>query len=95
MNRSVDEYLNICTESNHNSSDKDAGDAETVSKIEKAYRTVLGELGEDVDREGLLRTPLRAAKAMQFFTKGYKETPQGECRPAPQSSSSFRVQFEK
>uniref|UniRef100_A0A671THR9 GTP cyclohydrolase 1 n=1 Tax=Sparus aurata TaxID=8175 RepID=A0A671THR9_SPAAU len=48
--------------------------AEKLSHIEKAYTTILSELGEDVKREGLLRTPLRAAKAMQFLTKGYKET---------------------
>ncbi|CAL8255362.1 unnamed protein product [Lota lota] len=45
-----------------------------LSTIERAYSTILTELGEDVEREGLLRTPLRAAKAMQFLTKGYKET---------------------
>ena len=56
---------------------KDDTDSNKLSHIEKAYTTILGELGEDVDREGLLRTPLRAAKAMQFFTKGYKETTQG------------------
>ncbi|XP_030270944.1 GTP cyclohydrolase 1-like [Sparus aurata] len=48
--------------------------AEKLSHTEKAYTTILSELGEDVEREGLLRTPLRAAKAMQFLTKGYKET---------------------
>ncbi len=46
--------------------------------IEKAYCTILSELGENVEREGLLRTPLRAAKAMQFFTKGYQESIEGE-----------------
>lgn len=50
---------------------------EKPSHMEDAYSTILGELGEDVGREGLLRTPLRAAKAMQFLTKGYKETTQG------------------
>ncbi|CAL8299395.1 unnamed protein product [Merluccius merluccius] len=56
-----------------------AGETETwskLSRIQRAYSTVLTELGEDVDREGLLRTPLRAAKAMQFLTKGYHETTQ-------------------
>ncbi|XP_068445916.1 GTP cyclohydrolase 1 2-like [Clinocottus analis] len=55
---------------------KDAADATHLSRTSEAYTTILSELGEDVDREGLLRTPLRAAKAMQFLTKGYKETTQ-------------------
>uniref|UniRef100_A0A4W6E312 GTP cyclohydrolase 1 n=1 Tax=Lates calcarifer TaxID=8187 RepID=A0A4W6E312_LATCA len=55
---------------------EDAADSNNLCHIEKAYSTILSELGEDVDREGLLRTPLRAAKAMQFLTKGYKETTQ-------------------
>ncbi|QPG75071.1 GTP cyclohydrolase I [Brettanomyces nanus] len=42
-------------------------------KIEDAIRTILIELGEDVNREGLIRTPERYAKAMLFFTKGYED----------------------
>ncbi|KAM8772409.1 GTP cyclohydrolase 1-like [Acanthopagrus schlegelii] len=50
--------------------------ADKLSHIEKAYTTILSELGEDAERESLLCTPLPAAKAMQFLTKGYKETTQ-------------------
>ncbi|NWU82685.1 GCH1 cyclohydrolase, partial [Onychorhynchus coronatus] len=39
-----------------------------------AYTSILRELGEDPQRPGLLKTPWRAATAMQFFTKGYQET---------------------
>nr|XP_060609385.1 GTP cyclohydrolase 1 [Anolis sagrei ordinatus] len=39
-----------------------------------AYATILRALGEDPQRQGLLKTPWRAATAMQFFTKGYQET---------------------
>ena len=57
---------------------KKAEDKSRVSAIEAAYSIILRELGEDTDRQGLLRTPLRAAKAMQFLTKGYHENVNGE-----------------
>lgn len=43
-----------------------------------SYRMLLSGLGEDPDRQGLLKTPERAAKAMLFFTKGYDQTLEGE-----------------
>ncbi|XP_076825759.1 GTP cyclohydrolase 1-like isoform X1 [Clavelina lepadiformis] len=45
-----------------------------VSDMESAFKTILHEVGEDPNRQGLLKTPKRAAEAMLFFTKGYKET---------------------
>ncbi|KAK6478961.1 GTP cyclohydrolase 1 [Huso huso] len=41
--------------------------------IAAAYTSILRGLGEDPLRQGLLKTPRRAATAMQFFTKGYQE----------------------
>jgi GTP cyclohydrolase I len=37
------------------------------------YRAIINGLGENCDREGLQSTPLRAAKAMQFLTRGYQQ----------------------
>ncbi|KAF2455529.1 hypothetical protein BDY21DRAFT_67274 [Lineolata rhizophorae] len=44
-----------------------------LAKLSDAVKTILECLGEDPDREGLLETPERYAKAMLFFTKGYEE----------------------
>lgn len=42
--------------------------------MHELYKKLLKEIGEDVDREGLEETPLRAAKAMRYLTKGYNES---------------------
>ncbi|KAL3967902.1 IQ calmodulin-binding motif-containing protein 1 [Sarotherodon galilaeus] len=58
----------------HETSRKESEDESRLPALEAAYTDILRHLGEDTDREGLLRTPLRAAKAIQFLTKGYHET---------------------
>jgi len=56
---------------------------EKITEILKGnYETIITELGEDAAREGLLKTPERAAKAMQFLTKGYNEDPETILRSA-------------
>ena len=46
-------------------------DEGTTSSLMENYRSVLAQLGEDPNREGLQKTPERLAKAMQFLTQGY------------------------
>ncbi len=50
-------------------------DEEVTSGLIKNYHEALGLLGEDPDREGLIKTPERVAKAMQFLTQGYSQDP--------------------
>jgi len=42
-------------------------------KVKDLVKTLLTEIGEDPEREGLLRTPLRVAKAYEFLTRGYHQ----------------------
>jgi len=47
-------------------------DEDLTAVLAKNYRQAIGLLGEDPEREGLLKTPERIAKAMQFITQGYQ-----------------------
>ena len=47
-------------------------DEDVTSELAQGYRQAIGLLGEDPQREGLLKTPERIAKAMQFITQGYQ-----------------------
>jgi len=52
---------------------KDFYDEEVTSSISEMFSGMINTLGEDVSREGLVKTPERAAKAMQFLTQGYQQ----------------------
>ena len=48
-------------------------DSATTEQIARHVEAILALLGEDPEREGLVKTPERVAKALQFITKGYQE----------------------
>jgi GTP cyclohydrolase I len=54
----------------------------SLNKISSDYLDILKEVGEQPNREGLLKTPLRAAKAMQYLTHGYDLDPSAILRSA-------------
>jgi GTP cyclohydrolase I len=61
-----------------------------IERIAERYRGVLHDLGENPDREGLLKTPERAAKALQFLTHGYGLDPAEILR-----SAMFREEYQQ
>ncbi|WP_018935605.1 GTP cyclohydrolase I FolE [Thioalkalivibrio sp. ALJ24] len=54
-------------------SDEEPDNRTPADQLAAHYREILAGLGEDPEREGLKDTPLRAAKAMQYLTRGYEE----------------------
>ena len=54
---------------------KENYDTGLVESISDHYKNILEKIGEDPSREGLLKTPERAAKAMMFFSQGYDVEP--------------------
>ena len=50
-------------------------DSKKIEELAFHYKKILELLGEDANREGLLKTPERVAKAMMFLTKGYNQNP--------------------
>ncbi len=60
-------------------------DDETTRQLSECYRKIIELTGENADREGLLKTPERAAKAIQFNTQGY-----GQDAVAILNSARFR-----
>ena len=53
-----------------------------TEKLSYHYKEILKLLGEDPEREGLVKTPYRVAKSMQFMTRGYTESPEEILRSA-------------
>lgn len=57
----------------NNFDEGDGFDKKTTEFLADSHKQIIEKLGEDVDREGLQKTPLRVAKSMQFLTKGYEQ----------------------
>lgn len=60
----------------------DTWNEEKTKELSKHYKAIIELIGEDPGREGLLDTPLRVAKAIQFLTKGYNIEPKDILRSA-------------
>ena len=63
---------------------------EKIDKLSVMYEKILKEIGEDPKREGLLKTPERVSKAMQFLTHGYDLDP-----VAILNSAKFRENYKQ
>ena len=61
---------------------------EEMAEMKNLQRRVLELIGEDPDREGLIKTPEREAKSLRFLTKGYREDPEEILR-----SAMFREEY--
>ena len=46
---------------------------QVTDDVKQRYKKIIEDLGEDTSRDGLLKTPERASKAMQFLTQGYHQ----------------------
>lgn len=57
-------------------------DSETTGKLGEHFKKIIELLGEDPNREGLVRTPMRVAKSMQFLLQGYEQNPEEILRSA-------------
>jgi len=65
----MDEYL----DADKGFERKDSYNSENIEALSNHYKHIIERCGEDTSREGLLKTPERAAKAMQFLTQGYEQ----------------------
>ena len=64
-------------------------------ELEEHYRQILGLLGEDAEREGLVKTPQRVARAMQTLTRGYRMDPKAVLNSAKFKEDYSQMVIEK
>lgn len=68
----------------------DSYNEKITGALAQKYKVILQDIGEDTSREGLLKTPERVAKAMQFLTHGYDLNPK-----AILESAKFREDYKQ
>lgn len=68
----------------------DIYNSDKIARLSSYYKSILLEVGEESEREGLMKTPERAAKAMQFLTHGYDLDPVGIL-----NSAKFREDYQQ
>lgn len=61
-----------------------------TEQIAEHYKEILRLIGEDTEREGLVKTPMRVAKALQFTTQGYYQDPSEILRSAMFAEEDYR-----
>ncbi len=71
----MDKEKNVTKKTTEGYEKTDLYNEESLNKIASDYHEILKEIGEQPTREGLLKTPLRAAKAIQYLTHGYDIDP--------------------
>ncbi|MFI3296625.1 MAG: GTP cyclohydrolase I FolE [bacterium] len=64
--------------------------ASVTEEIANHYKEILRLIGENTEREGLLKTPMRVAKALQFNTQGYYQDPSEILRSAMFEEEDYR-----
>ena len=73
-----------------NTEDLNAQTLQTRNELAEHYRQIIPLLGEDCEREGLVKTPMRVAKAMQYLTQGYREDPAAVLRSAMFEEENYK-----
>jgi GTP cyclohydrolase I len=69
---------------------RDHYDEDVTQELAQNYRSVLEKIGEDPEREGLIKTPVRVARSIQFLTQGYETDP-----AAILNSAKFKEEYQQ
>ncbi|OJV21505.1 MAG: GTP cyclohydrolase I FolE [Bacteroidetes bacterium 41-46] len=69
---------------------RDHYDEDVTQELAQNYRSILEKIGEDPEREGLIKTPVRVARSIQFLTQGYETDP-----AAILNSAKFKEEYQQ